>query len=214
MNSSRTTSVKGLSQKIRKIIDHEEKVRSKGKETEYIRQDDKSEEIGRKYRIMRVLELEEARLTGKQHTPNASRSQRSEMCQNLTTVFTKPNCLQANCKPSDPYRNIDGCCNNLDSPTQGILIEIQTNINPPSFPSLGMPHTALLRLRPPAYSKGSLPRGGLTSSSLPSARAVSVAVHQSHEETNHRESISQMVMQFGQEGQSSILSFLPFHFMY
>ena len=133
MNSSRTTSVKSLSHVIRKIIDHEEKIGSKGKETEYIRQDDKSEEIGRKYRIMRVLELEEARLTGREHAPNASRSQRSEMCQNLTTVFTKPNCLQANCMPSDPYRTIDGCCNNLDSPTQGILLEIQTNIHPHHF---------------------------------------------------------------------------------
>ena len=36
MNSSRTTSVKSLSNVIRKIIDHEEKVGSKGKDTEYI----------------------------------------------------------------------------------------------------------------------------------------------------------------------------------
>ena len=108
MNSNRTTSVQSLSNVIRKIIDHEEKIGSKGKETEYIRQDEKSEEIGRKYRIMKVLELEEA----------------SEMCQNLTAAFAKPNCSQANCRPSDPYRTIDGCCNNLDSPTLGILIEI------------------------------------------------------------------------------------------
>ncbi len=63
-----------------------------------------------------------------------------------------------------------------------------------------MTNNAFLRLLPPDYSDQSLPRGGLTSSSLPSARAVSVAVHQAHEETNHRESISQMVMQFGQGG--------------
>ena len=64
-----------------------------------------------------------------------------------------------------------------------------------------MTHSAFLRLLPPAYSDGiSLPRGGLTSSSLPSARAVSVAVHQAHKETNHKESISQMIMQFGQGG--------------
>ena len=62
-----------------------------------------------------------------------------------------------------------------------------------------MPTTAFERLLPSDYSDGkSLPRGGLTSSSLPSPRAVSVAVHQAHEETNHKESISQMVMQFGQ----------------
>ena len=64
-----------------------------------------------------------------------------------------------------------------------------------------MAHNAFLRLLPPAYSdQEGLPRGGLTSSSLPSARAVSMAVHQAHEEINHRESISQMVMQFGQGG--------------
>ena len=119
-NSSRTTSVKSLSNVIRKIIDHEEKIASKGKETEFIRQDDKSEEIGRKYRIRKGLL--QAGMTGT-----------SEMCQNLTAEFAKPDCLQANCKPSDPYRTIDGCCNNLDSPTQGILLEIQTNIHPHHF---------------------------------------------------------------------------------
>ena len=64
---------------------------------------------------------------------------------------------------------------------------------------LGMPYSPLLRFLPPEYADGlDLPRGGLTNSSLPSARAVSVAVHQAHEETNHRDSISLMVMQWGQ----------------
>ena len=64
-----------------------------------------------------------------------------------------------------------------------------------------MSNTAFLRLLRPDYAdQVSLPRGGLTNSSLPSARAVSVAVHQAHEETNHNKSISQMVMQFGQGG--------------
>ena len=112
-----------MSERIRKVLDHEEKVGSKGKETPFRRQDEKSAEIARKYRIMKVLELEETRLTGRQHVPFASRSQTSEMCQNLTAAFTKPDC--SNCKPSDPYRTIDGCCNNLDSPTFGILIEKQ-----------------------------------------------------------------------------------------
>ena len=129
MNSSRTISVRNFSNKVRTIIEHEEKVGSKGKETEYIRQDDKSKEIGRKFRIMQVLQLEEAGLTGREHAPFASRSQTSEMCQNLTAAFTKPDC--SNCKPSDPYRTIDGCCNNLDSPTQGILIVIENQTNFP-----------------------------------------------------------------------------------
>ena len=77
--------------------------------------------------------------------------------------------------------SIDGCCNNLEDPSQG------------------MPTTAFQRLLSSDYSDGvGLPRGGLTSSSLPSARAVSVAVHQTHEETNHNDSLGLMVMQFGQ----------------
>ena len=131
MNSNRTTSVKTMSERLRKVLDHEEKVSSKGDETQFRRQDEKSEEIERKYRIMKVLKLEEASLTGRQHVPFASRSQTSEMCQNLTAAFAKPSCSKANCRPSDPYRTIDGCCNNLDSPTLGILIEIQTNIPHP-----------------------------------------------------------------------------------
>ena len=71
-----------------------------------------------------------------------------------------------------------------------------------------MSHNAFLRLLPSAYSdQVGLPRGGLTSSSLPSARAVSVAVHQAHGEKHHRESISQMVMQFGQGGIFNIICF-------
>ena len=140
---------------------------------------------------MKVLELEEA----------------SEMCQNLTTEYSKPNCSQSICKQSDPYRTIDGCCNNLDSPTFGILIEKKY---PSSFPFLGVPQTAFLRLLKPAYfDQVGLPRGGLTNSNLPNARAVSVAVHQAHKETHHRESISQMVMQFGQGGIFNLIDFDP-----
>ena len=63
-----------------------------------------------------------------------------------------------------------------------------------------MPFTAFRRFGPTSYSDGvSLPRGGLASSTLPSARAVSVAVHQGLErEKQTNISISLMVMQFGQ----------------
>ena len=48
--------------------------------------------------------------------------------------------------------------------------------------SPGVPNTAFQRLLPPDYSDDkSLPRGGLAPSSLPSPRAVSVAVHQAHQ---------------------------------
>ena len=64
-----------------------------------------------------------------------------------------------------------------------------------------MPYTAFRRFAPASYSDGvSLPRGGLVSSSLPSARAVSVAVHQGLKtvQESSNVSISLMVMQFGQ----------------
>ena len=61
-----------------------------------------------------------------------------------------------------------------------------------------MPNSPYQRLLPPDYSDGvSLPRGGLTHSLLPSARAVSVAVHQGQEQASHQ-AVSLMVMQFGQ----------------
>ena len=57
------------------------------------------------------------------------------------------------------YRTINGLGNNLSNPT------------------FGEAETELLRLAPNAYDDGiSIPTGGLTSSTLPSARAVSNAV--------------------------------------
>ena len=64
---------------------------------------------------------------------------------------------------------------------------------------LGVPFAPFKRLLPPEYEKNlSLPRGGLTSSKLPSARKVSRIVHQDANEGNKQGKFSQMVMQFGQ----------------
>ena len=125
-NSSRTTSFQSLSKKIRKIIDHEEKVGSKGKETPFRRQDEKSEEIGRKYRIMKALQTESTKLLGNKNASLVSRTQHNDLCQKLTAEFSKPDCLPSSCRSSDLYRSIDGCCNNLLNPPQGIVIQ-QTN---------------------------------------------------------------------------------------
>ena len=63
----------------------------------------------------------------------------------------------------------------------------------------GVPFTPFKRLLPSAYADGeSLPRGGLKFSSLPSARTVSLAVHQAQEEASSHEPVSLMVMQFAQ----------------
>ena len=63
----------------------------------------------------------------------------------------------------------------------------------------GGPFTPFQRLLPADYADGeSLPRAGLQFSSLPSARVVSVAVHQAQEEASSHEPVSLMVMQFAQ----------------
>ena len=57
----------------------------------------------------------------------------------------------------------------------------------------------LARILEAEYSDGeSLPRGGLQFSSLPSPRAVSLAVHQELEQATNHDAISVMVMQWGQ----------------
>ena len=115
-----------MSEKIKKVLIHEEKVSSKGKETQFRRNNEKSEEIGRKYRIMKVLQSEGTKLLGNKNASLVSRTQNRELCQNLTAEFSKPDCLPSNCRSSDAYRSIDGCCNNLLNPSQGIVMQ-QTN---------------------------------------------------------------------------------------
>ena len=160
-------------------VDHEQKVSSQGEESKFIRTSPESEEVARKYMIMSRFQLNKKI----RHSKNEGLDPFQQTCMNLTKEFQKKNseCLSQPCNPATKYRSIDGCCNNLENQSQG------------------MPTTTFQRLLPSEYADSvSLPRGGLTSSSLPSARAVSVAVHQTHEETNHKDSISQMIMQFGQ----------------
>ena len=62
-----------------------------------------------------------------------------------------------------------------------------------------MPFAPYQRLLPPEYEDNlSLPRGGLTSSMLPSPRKVSQIVHQGINKVKEQSKFSQMVMQFGQ----------------
>ena len=126
-NGSKAASFKSLEKKIESVLNHEEKIISKGNETQFIRNDEKSAEIGRKYRIMKALQTESKRLLGSKNASLVSRTQNShsELCQNLTAEFSKPDCKPDNCRSSDPYRSIDGCCNNLENPTKGILMQVK-----------------------------------------------------------------------------------------
>ena len=99
-------------------------------------------------------------------------------CINLTEETRDAQCKV--CNSSYEYRSFSGCCNN-------IVKEINGEANKP-----------FIRLLKSSYfNTKSLPRGGLTSSSLPSPRKVSSAIHRSNGKRTSP-SISVMLMQFGQ----------------
>ena len=84
------------------------------------------------------------------------------------------------CDGADPYRSTDGCCNNINTK------------------DMGSTNTAFARFLDPAYEDSvEVPRGGLSPSSLPNARAVSRAVHRTEQVVGNK-GASLMVMQFGQ----------------
>ena len=100
-----------------------------------------------------------------------------DTCVALSAVLST---CPSDCNEDDPYRTIDGCCNNLNSK------------------DLGSTNNAFARFLPPVYDDNvDMPRGGLSSSSLPSARDVSNAVHKTRQIVGNKDA-SLMVMQFGQ----------------
>ena len=124
-NRNQASSFRNLENQIKSVLDHEEKIISKGNETQFIRNDETAAEIGRKYRIMKALQTESKRLLGSKNASLVSRtlSLYSDRCKKITDEFSKPDCKPANCRSSDPYRSIDGCCNNLRNPPQGNLMQ-------------------------------------------------------------------------------------------
>ena len=101
-----------------------------------------------------------------------------KICLNLSEQIRDAQCNV--CNSTYAYRTFSGCCNNVEK-------EMNGEANRP-----------LLRLLNSSYSgTKSLPRGGLASSSLPSPRKVSSAIHRSNGKGTSP-SISVMLMQFGQ----------------
>ena len=99
-------------------------------------------------------------------------------CMNLTEQIRDAQCNV--CNSFYAYRTFSGCCNNVEN-------EMNGEANRP-----------FLRLLNSSYfDTKSLPRGGLTSSSLPSPRKVSSAIHRSNGKGTSA-TISVMLMQFGQ----------------
>ena len=104
----------------RASLEHELRVSSRGEETEYIRTSAESEEVARKYMIMRALQISQTEKS--RNARNLDPFQ--ERCINLTQQFREANsdCLSQPCDLSSPFRSIDGCCNNVANPTQGIIV--------------------------------------------------------------------------------------------
>ena len=105
-----------LLNEVRICLDHDKKVRSFGRETPFRRTNKVSEEVARKYMIMKTLQMKEEKNAGPRDADTLQ-----DMCQNLTSEFLENNsaCLSATCDSISPFRSIDGCCNNLESPRKG-----------------------------------------------------------------------------------------------
>ena len=105
-----------LINEVRLCLDHDAKVRSFGRETQFRRTNKESEEVARKYMIMKTLELKEKKSAGLRDADTFQ-----NLCQNLTADFleSQSECLSSACDPTSPFRSIDGCCNNLQSPNKG-----------------------------------------------------------------------------------------------
>ena len=103
---------------IEACVDHEQKVGSKGEESLFIRTSPKSEEVARKYMIMRRFQMANP---DTRQSRNASLDPFQQKCINLTKEFREANseCLSQPCDPTSRHRSIDGCCNNLENPSQG-----------------------------------------------------------------------------------------------
>ena len=99
-------------------LDHEQKVGSKGEESQFIRTTPESEEVARKYMIMRRFQIANQNT---RQSRNASLDPFQQKCINLTKEFREANseCLSQPCDPTIRYRSIDGCCNNLENPSKG-----------------------------------------------------------------------------------------------
>ena len=100
-------------------------------------------------------------------------------CRDLTDELLMAEECQV-CSSDDVYRTFSGCCNNL------------------LHKNHGRANQAFVRLTENAYSDSkSLPRGGLSSSTLPSPRKISSVVHR-REEPVGDSTVTVMLMQFGQ----------------
>ena len=95
-----------------------------------------------------------------------------DTCRTLQSLLSP---CPSTCDATDPYRSIDGCCNNVN------------------LKDLGSANKAFIRFLDPVYEDNiEVPRGGRSASSLPNAR-----VHSTKPIVGNKD-VSLIVMQFGQ----------------
>ena len=89
-----------LMNEVKLCLDHEEKVRSFGRETPFRRTNEDSEEVARKYMIMNRLHL------NKNLRQNRNEALFQQKCINLTKEFRETNSegLSQPCDPASKYR--------------------------------------------------------------------------------------------------------------
>ena len=100
------------------VMKHDNRAKSKGKVTKFKRTNRQSEEVARKFVIMRRLQLKLENMTNRRHGLN---NVFHDTCTNLTTTFkaSQSSCVLLPCDPLSPHRSIDGCCNNFLNPSLG-----------------------------------------------------------------------------------------------
>ena len=162
-----------ISNAIEEATRHEENMQSHGHASQFVRSSSYSKAIAHNaYLANAIKSVVKTRQSGFEE-------QVQETCRNLTeTLLSSTECMV--CNPGDVYRTISGCCNNL----------AQSNY--------GRANQPLIRYMDNAYSDSeSLPRGGLSASTLPSPRKVSSVIHRVREPA--KDSLATvMLMQFGQ----------------
>ena len=112
--TEKTKLMKALYEELEKAMNHDKKMIIKGRNTKFRRTNKQSEEVAKKYTIMRRLQLKLENLT------STRRVFFHDTCTDLTADFlaSQSSCPN-NCPQTSPYRLIDGCCNNLQRPQLG-----------------------------------------------------------------------------------------------
>ena len=162
-----------------KVADRENLVKRMKRSTRFVRSTQNTDKIAHNYMIEQVIEdsLKKGRKSREKRAGEDMETVRKR-CMNFTDTDRDSEC--AVCNASSPYRTFSGCCNNLAKK---------------EFGEANQPFKRLLSTK--YFNSLSLPKGGLTSSSLPSPRRVSSLIHRPiGKET--RSSTTVMLMQFAQ----------------